>query len=277
MYRYFQQQGRSAQRAFVLCTLAAAAGCGGHSTSSDVTAPGAEKKADTVALDAGAALLQSRPPIDALNAYLDGFHFYNGHPGTQMEAHHYCSILNEEVIQCVIYDGNVKDAKLMGVEYIISAQLYATLPAAEKPLWHSHVHEVKSGQLVAPGIPEPAEHALMEKLVNTYGKTWHTWHTDLDKKLPLGVPQLMMGFTADGQIDPALVSQRDQRLGISSAEEKVNRADIPAPVVNPGADAWQKGRVIQLDDPTGQQHGAMQGAKQKAPGAPTENAHSAKP
>src|SRR4051812_29583541 len=74
-----------------------------------------------------------------------------------------------------------------------------------KPLWHSHVHEVKSGQLVAPGIPEAAEHALMEKLIHTYGKTWHTWHTDLDKTLPLGVPQLMMGFTADGQADAAMI------------------------------------------------------------------------
>ena len=69
----------------------------------------------THTLDAGAALLQSRPPIDALNAYLNGFHFYNGHPEVQMEAHHCCSILNEEVIQCVIYDGNRKDVKLMGV------------------------------------------------------------------------------------------------------------------------------------------------------------------
>lgn len=277
MYRYFLQPGRAVKRAFVFCALAAAAGCGARSTASDVAAPGADKKADTVALDTGAALLQSRPPIDALNAYLDGFHFYNGHPGTQMEAHHYCSILNEEVIQCVIYDGNMKDAKLMGVEYIISAQLYAALPAAEKPLWHSHVHEVKSGQLVAPGIPGPAEHALMEKLVNTYGKTWHTWHTDLDKKLPLGVPQLMMGFTADGQIDPALVSQRDHRLGVSSAEEKRDRADIPTPVVDPAADAWQKGTVIQLDDPTGQQHTAMQAAKRKPPAAASENAHSSQP
>ena len=41
-----------------------------------------------------------------------------------MEAHHYCAILNEEVIQCVIYDGNVKDAKLMGVEYIVSERLF---------------------------------------------------------------------------------------------------------------------------------------------------------
>ncbi|VVP47166.1 hypothetical protein PS838_05157 [Pseudomonas fluorescens] len=59
----------------------------------------------------------------------------------------------------------------MGVEYIISEQLFGKLPDAEKALWHSHVHEVKSGQLVAPGIPDIAEHALMEKLIHTYGKT----------------------------------------------------------------------------------------------------------
>ncbi|WP_420708415.1 OBAP family protein [Pseudomonas sp. LY10J] len=259
-----------------LALLYAVAGCS-HDTVSNVTAPGAQKAPDTRALDAGAALLQSRPPIDALNAYLDGFHFYNGHPGAQMEAHHYCAILNEEVIQCVIYDGNQKDAKLMGVEYIISAQLYANLPAAEKPLWHSHVHEVKSGQLVAPGLPAPAEHALMDKLVNTYGKTWHTWHTDLDKTLPLGVPQLMMGFTADGQVDPALVAQRDHRLGIDSNRLKADRADIPAPPVNPAADAWQHGKVIQLTDPTGQQQGAMHHGPVGVPVPPTQNAHTIKP
>lgn len=228
--------------------------CAGNDSASNVVAPGAEKSPTTRTLDAGAAMLQSRPPIDALNAYLDGFHFYNGHPDVQMEAHHYCSILNEEVIQCVIYDGNRQDAKLMGVEYIISKQLFNTLPAAEKALWHSHVHEVKSGQLVAPGIPEVAEHALMNKLVTTYGKTWHTWHTDLNKQLPLGVPQLMMGFTADGQADPAMVAERDQRLGINSSDKKKARADIIAPPIAPGADAWRQGNVIQIVDPTETPH-----------------------
>jgi hypothetical protein len=94
----------------------------------------------------------------------------------------------------------------------------------------------------------------MAKLVNTYGKTWHTWHTDLDKRLPLGVPQLMMGFTADGQVDPALVKARDARFGIDSTAEKAARADIPTPAVAPGADAWSKGNVIQITDPTGSTH-----------------------
>lgn len=262
----------------VALAVASLAGCGRESnTASNVTAPGAPESAKTKALEAGAVALQNKPPIEAINAYLDGFHFYNGRQKVQMEAHHYCAILNEDVIQCVIYDGNVRDAKIMGVEYIVSAKLFAGLPEAEKALWHSHVHEVKSGQLVAPGIPDVAEKELMKKLVGTYGKTWHTWHTDADKQLPLGVPQLMMGFTADGQSDPAMVSARDQRLGIDSMQKRKQREDIPAPPIDPGANAWQRGKVYQVPDPTGSQHAheaATAGATTKAPGV---NARSNKP
>jgi hypothetical protein len=154
----------------------------------------------------------------------------------------------------VIYDGNRKDAKLMGLKYIISEQLFAKLPDAEKALWHSHVHEVKSDQLVAPGIPDIAEHALMEKLIHTYGKTWHTWHTDLNKELPLGVPHLMMGFTDDGPINQRLVTDRDSRLDVDSTREKKAPAHIPAPGIDPDADAWRKGKVIQIEDATGRPH-----------------------
>ena len=225
------------------------AACKGGESGSAVQAPGSDKSNRTTLLETGAAVLQTMPPIGAINAYLDGFHFYNGRMEQQMEAHHYCAILNEDVIQCVIYDGNAKDAKLMGVEYIVSERLFAGLPADEKSLWHSHVHEVKSGQLIAPGIPQAAEHALMAKLIRTYGKTWHTWHTDSGDRLPLGVPQLMMGFTADGQSDPAMVTSRDRRFGIDSEAKKAARADIQAPPVDPGADAWQRGNTIQLAHP----------------------------
>jgi hypothetical protein len=239
--------------------------CGGENTASNVTAPGEDETAKTELLDKGAAALQNRPPIEALNAYLNGFHFYNGNMRGQMEAHHYCSVLNEELIQCMIYDGNVADAKIMGVEYIVSAKLFRDLPAQEKALWHSHVHEVKSGQLIAPGIPEVAEMELMKKLVGTYGKTLHTWHTDLHKALPYGVPQIMMGFTADGQADATMVAQRDKRFGVSSQEKRAARADIPTPTIEPGADAWQKGHVVQLRDPTGIEHTSPRGAQTDAP------------
>jgi cytochrome c553 len=79
----------------------------------------------------------------------------------------------------------------------------------------------------------------MEKIIDTYGKTWHTWHTDQKLSLPLGHPVLMMGFTADGQVDEAMVAERHRRMGISSAEKRQDRESILAPAISPGADAWQ--------------------------------------
>lgn len=208
---------------------------------------GEEKSTKTKVLEAGAEMLQSEAPLKSIHAHVCGFHFYSGDMKRQLIAHHYCSHLSEDLMQCVIYDSDKKDAKLIGIEYIISAKLFATLPEEEKKLWHSHVHEVKSGQLIAPRIPEVAEKELMKDLVGTYGKTWHTWQVDRGDKLPLGIPQLMMGFTADGQADPKLIEARDKGYEISSEEKRKERDDIPSPAIDAGADGWKTGDAFQLE------------------------------
>jgi hypothetical protein len=81
----------------------------------------------------------------------------------------------------------------------------------------------------------------MEKIAGTYGKTWHTWHTDEQQTLPVGIPMLMMGFTRDGQVNETMVRDRDARFGISSADKRADRAGIEYPVIDTDADAWQKG------------------------------------
>jgi len=227
----------------VSCVVAA---CSGSNSASHVQAPGTEVSAKTRLLETGAAVLQRKPPIDALNIYLDGFHFYNGTMQAQVEAHHFCSVLNQEVIQCILFDGNTNGAKIMGVEYIISKQLFESLPSEEQSLWHSHMHEVKSGQLIAPGIPGVAEYELMETIVGTYGKTWHTWHTDQHLPLPIGHPLLMMGFTTDGQAHADMIQGRDQRFKVHSEDKRLEREPIPSPSIAPGADAWQQGTILQL-------------------------------
>ena len=231
---------------WVTCGLILLASCGQNNTPSNVESPGSEKSGKDKLLQTGADILQAKTPLRKINAYLDGFHFYNGNINAQMEAHHYVSQLNEDLYQAIIYDGNGEDAKLMGVEYIITAKLFSQLPEEEKTLWHSHMHEVKSGTLVAPGIPDIAEHELMEKLVSTYGKTIHTWHTDQERVLPIGSPMIMMGFTKDGQIHPQLVEERDKRLNLNTAAKRKNREDIQAPEPLPGANAWQEGKLRQF-------------------------------
>ncbi|MEW6251261.1 MAG: OBAP family protein [Planctomycetota bacterium] len=208
--------------------------------------PGRAKRTGIRALEAGAALFQGRWPLSAINLYLDGFHFYADDMGHQVEAHHYCAQLNEDVAQCVIYDGNTPAAHLIGVEYIISERLFRQLPEDEKKLWHSHRYEVTGGLTIAPGLPRAAEHQLMQTIGTTYGKIWHTWDSTHDV-LPLGIPKLMMAFTAPGQLNPELARDRDDRFGISSAALRKHRADLHYPPVTDGADAWQHGEVPQLD------------------------------
>jgi len=186
-------------------------------------------------------------PISAIGAHVCGIHFYSGNMKRQVIAQHYCSHLSDEVLQCVLYDSDKKDARLIGIEYIVSARIFASLPADEKKFWHSQNYEVKSGALTAPGADEAAEKDLMKVLIGTYGKTWHTWQVDRGDKLPLGIPQLMMAFTKDGQLDPKVAAERDRLYASPMAAKKAARADIPDAKLDPSADAWQKGKSVQLD------------------------------
>lgn len=86
---------------------------------------------------------------------------------------------------------------------------------------------------------------FMKGLVTTCGKTWHTWQIDRDPNFPFGIPQLMMGFTADGQVNQQIVRDRDRRLGLSSDENGRSREDIRIPTV--GANAWESGGIMQLN------------------------------
>ena len=195
-------------------------------------------------LDVAAGAIQPKYPLDAMSTYLNGFHMYADEMGRQVEASHFCIHLQHDLHQCVIFDRNAPDARLIGIEYIVTAERFRSLPDDEKRLWHSHHYEVASGVLVAPGIPDAAEHAYFDDLVTTYGKTFHTWQYDRDD-FPYGIPQLMMALTGDGQADEALIRDRDRRLGVSTAHKRRDRADIPVPEVVPGANSWESGRTLQ--------------------------------
>ncbi|HEU4655121.1 MAG TPA: OBAP family protein [Steroidobacteraceae bacterium] len=192
--------------------------------------PGSEKSPKTKALEVGAKVLQGNSPVAKMDIYLDGFHPMKDHPEHQMEAHHYCHQMNEDFAQCTLFDGNGPDANLNGIEYIISEKLFDTLPAAEKKYWHPHNGEILSGQLIAPGIPDVAEKALMKSKMNSYGKTWHLWNTGSRDtpadKLPLGAPMLAWSFNHDGEAKPGLIETRDKRMGVDTNEKLRDRADL---------------------------------------------------
>jgi hypothetical protein len=218
--------------------LLALAGCTGSGATGPVAQPpGAPESARTSALATAASALQRDAPVTNLDVYLVGFHPMRDDPAKQMEAHHFCRVVNEDLMQCALFDGNTRTANLTGTEFIIAERLFETLPRQERQYWHPHNAEILSGQLVAPGIPAAAEHALMASKMNSYGKTWHVWDTAADS-LPLGPPHLAWSFNREGEARPGLVEARDRRMGIDTTARRRARDDL-RPLAHPqeGVDA----------------------------------------
>ncbi|KAI9857057.1 MAG: hypothetical protein M1824_004982, partial [Vezdaea acicularis] len=131
-------------------------------------------------LESGASIVQDFTPVQQVCGWLNAFHVYASDPKRFVESNHYCTHLSAvpDVRQCLIYDKPTKDARLIGVEYMISPSLFETLSEEERKLWHSHVFEVKSGMLIMPapsGVPdvlwETAETEEMKEIIGWYGKT----------------------------------------------------------------------------------------------------------
>eukprot|EP00897_Mesotaenium_endlicherianum_P009578 jgi/Mesen1/8649/ME000502S08011 len=217
------------------------------STSKDI--PGEPKHLSSSVLEAGATAFTSLGPIRSIGEHLCAFHVYDFDTSRQVEAHHYCSHINEDFRQCAIYDTDRKDARLIGVEFVITEKLFNTLDDEEKRLWHSHDYEVRSGMLIMPGVPEMAEKRAMKELVNTYGKTFHWWQYDRGDALPLGVPQLMNTFTADGQLNPRLQTAVEARYGVSLEGKRKSRSDLePQPHISPLVNhCWRTGKGFVLE------------------------------
>jgi hypothetical protein len=213
--------------------------------SSPLRPPGEGKGAWLSTLEQGANLLQETTPLKDFDVYVVGFHCAKDEPDEQMEAHHYCRVVNDDLLQCVLFDGNTREANLIGIEYIVSKRLFDSLDGQEKSYWHPHNFEILSGQLAAPGLPDAAEKAFLKRLMNSYGKTWHTWHTGrhdgaAGHSLPVGDPKLMWSFNRDGECDESLKLDRDAVMELDTDQKREERQEF-VPLAGPqcGVDAMR--------------------------------------
>ena len=149
----------------------------------------------------------------------------------QMEAHHYCNQANQDLAQCVLFDGNTAEARMMGIEYIISETLYNTLPAEEKAYWHPHNYEILSGQLRMPGLPDVAEKEALKGKMNSYGKTWHTWMracTGSGRPVAVRATAPAMELQQGRRRYAGHGGRTRQALDLNTADERQDRQDLVA-------------------------------------------------
>ncbi|CAL4961611.1 unnamed protein product [Urochloa decumbens] len=215
--------------------------------------PGRPTAASSQVLDMGAQMVQALKPVRQMKLHACSFALYAHDLRRQMEVHHFLSRLNQDVLQCAVYDSDKPSARLIGVEYIVSDTIFEGLPPEEQRLWHSHAYEVKAGLWTAVGVPEALQRSEMASLARTYGKFWCTWQVDRADALPLGAPALMASPQAaePGRARGDLVRARDERYGVDTSAEglKAARVEMDEPEwINPNADYWrQHGKGFAVD------------------------------
>ena len=105
-----------------------------------------------------------------------GTHLLKDLPQVSKVAYHYCKPMGEELIaQCLLYDRTGPDARLIGVEYLVSPDVYEKMPVEEQAYWHDHKYEVDAGLLRSLTQKGDEEKATLAKVRPLYGKIFHTW------------------------------------------------------------------------------------------------------
>lgn len=161
-------------------------------------------------------------PLAKPHAHFCGIHMAKNNPKLQFVTQHYCVGQSDGLFQCLLYDGTAETSKLIGIEYIVTDEIFRKLPDAEKKYWHPHTYEVLAGGLIAPGMTEANELDFMKTILTTWGKTWHTW-PDPKTPVPMGEPLLIWSLMGDGQADEKVIEARDREFSVKTADVRAKR------------------------------------------------------
>ena len=83
----------------------------------------------------GSQTVKSSPfmdPVNGIHAHFCGIHIAKKNPKFQIVTQHYCSARSDDMHQCLLYDSCEANAKLLGIEYIITERVYRDLPNSER-------------------------------------------------------------------------------------------------------------------------------------------------
>ena len=116
----------------------------------------------------------STNPTQGFTLHIDAErHFGNAYP-TQV-AHHWCKAV-EGMTECLIFDGDANDARLVEVETIVSPAVYKTFAPQEQALWHYHKVEIPKVNAKLPDMTPAEAQKTVAAMTDTYGKVWMLWN-----------------------------------------------------------------------------------------------------
>lgn len=75
-------------------------------------------------VDKGAEMMQSLKPVKQMSQHVCSFACYSHDMTRQIETHHYVSRLNNDFLQCAVYDSDLPNARLIGIHLNLNIFLW---------------------------------------------------------------------------------------------------------------------------------------------------------
>ena len=105
--------------------------------------------------------------------------------------HHHCKVYDDMTATCLLFPTGMNDQdKLYGIEYVIPANQYNTLPEEEKKYWHYHLTELPRVNATLPDMTAEEAAKVKPILDETYGKVVYFWQ--YGDELPIGEPKAVI-------------------------------------------------------------------------------------
>jgi len=105
--------------------------------------------------------------------------------------HHHCKVYDDMTATCLLFPTGMNDQdKLYGIEFVIPANRYNTLPEEEKKYWHYHLTELPRVNATTPDMTAEEAAKVKPILDETYGKVVYFWQ--YGDELPIGEPKAVI-------------------------------------------------------------------------------------
>jgi hypothetical protein len=136
-----------------------------------------------------------------------------------LDVHNYCSASSGRILaSCLLFDGNTKNATLIGIEYVISAKDYASLADRDKPNWTPvSMEEGKDVDLRFPYLTPQQLQGLSKQFEGAYAKLIITWNPN--DKLPQYPPQIVIESLLHGTGNNITDAQEHKGATITSSKQ----------------------------------------------------------
>ncbi len=112
-------------------------------------------------------------PQVGFDLHVDAKHYVKD---SRVPVHHWCKTINPKIIECLLFDSDNTSANLVGIETIVTKDVWETFTDEQKKEWHDHATEIIEAEATLPDTPVDEAVKIVEFLKGTRGRVIYVWN-----------------------------------------------------------------------------------------------------